>query len=175
MSSDPASSFFLQLFGTLIGAFVGFGLVMVWDRSKKKTERKETRNMIIYSLFAELQENFDGLNKFPMPTWSKEDGKFKGDFGLASVYAFQGIVNGGHFLVLPITIQKGIREIYQNCELFNKFMDDVIHYSSLNIANLQDSKATSELLGRLLERKTSLQVIIPESVSGLKSLKKKEE
>jgi len=168
-------SFSLQLIATMFGALFGFGLVMVWDRSKKKTEKDETRNLIIDSLVAELQENLEGLNNFEMPTWDKQDTKFKGRFGIASTHAFQSIVNGGDFLVLPITMQKGIREIYQNFELFNKFMDDIIHYSSFNISNLQHSEPVSELLGRLLDRKTTLQTILPDSITGLKSLKKKKE
>jgi len=172
MSFEPVS-FGTQLLGTLIGVVFGFGFVMWWDRKKKKTEQQETRNLIIDSLVAELEENLNGLNNWKMPTWTKEDGKFQGDFGLASVYAFQSIVSGGDFLVLPTPLQKGIRDIYQHCELFNKFMDDIIHYSSLNIANLQDSKAVGELLRRLLERKTTLQASIPDSIKELKSLKKK--
>ena len=162
-----------HLLGTLIGASVAFALVVRWDRSKKKTERKETKNMIIDSLVAELKENLNGLNKFLMPSWSKDDGKFKGYFELAPVYAFQSIVNGGDFLVLSIKMQTGLREIYQNCELYNKFMDDVIHYSSFNLANTQDSMATEELRRRLLERKATLQESIPDAIKELTSLQEK--
>jgi len=42
MSFEPVS-FLSQLVGILIGAGVGFALVVRWDRNKKKTERKETR------------------------------------------------------------------------------------------------------------------------------------
>ena len=36
-------SFLIQLFATLIGAFVGFSLVILWDRRKKKQEIKDTK------------------------------------------------------------------------------------------------------------------------------------
>ena len=170
MSFEPVS-FGTQLLGTLIGAFVGFGLVIWWDRKKKKTETIVIRNLMIDSLVAELEENLEGLNNFEMPTWNKDDGKFKGRFGLVSTHAFQSIVNGGDFLVLPITMQKGIREIYQNCELFNKFMDDIIHYSSFKLANLKESSAVGELTNRLEERRKELQKAIPKAITELTSPK----
>jgi len=173
LASETFSSFPLHLIGTLFGAFVGFWLVINRDRNKKKKEKEETRNLIIDSLVAELQENLNRLNKFLMPSWSKDDGKFKGYFELAPVYAFQSIVNGGDFLVLPIKTQTGIREIYQNCELFNKFVDDIIQYSSFNLANTLDSMAKTELRRRLLERKTTLQATIPDSIKELKTLRKR--
>ena len=170
MSSEPVSSFVLQLFGTLIGAFVGFGLVISWDRKKKKTERKETRNLMIDSLVAELQENLVGLKKYQMPTWDISEGKFKGEFGIASTYAFQSIVNGGDFLMLPTTLQKHIREIYQNSELFNKFMDQIIGFSSFQLKGDEPSIEVEELKKRLEERKSELQTSIPNTIKELKSL-----
>jgi len=110
MSSEPISSFSLQLGGTLIGAFVGFGLVIFWDRKKKKAERKERRNMIIDSLVAEMEENLEGLNNFQTPAWNVKDGQFSGRFGLVSISAFQSIVNGGGFYC----VTKYIARTYQN-------------------------------------------------------------
>ena len=169
MSAEPASSFVLQLVGTLIGAFVGFGLVIYWDRRKKKTERKETRNMMIDFLVAELQENLDGLNNFKMPTWNVSEGKFKGDFGLVSTPAFQSIVSGGHFLLLPITLQKPIREIYHNAELFNEFMKEIIRFSSFQLIGDQSSIESTELIRRLQERKSELQPSLTGIIPKLKS------
>jgi len=85
------------------------------------------------------------------------------------------IVSGGNLGSLSIGLQKSIREIYQNSELFNKFMDDVIHYSTLNLAGNQDSIATTELINRLREQKTQLQTKLPETIKDLESLRKKEE
>jgi len=173
MSSEPVSSFVLQLVGTLIGAFVGFGLVMCWDRKKKKIEKKETRNMIIDSLVTEMQENLDGLNNFQTPTWNVNNGQFNGRFGLVSISAFQSIVNGGDFIVLPDTLQSPIREIYQNCELFNKFMNEIIGFSTFNLTGNQASIATTELLRRLEERRSELQTSIPDTITELTSLREK--
>jgi len=170
MSSEPVSSFILQLFGTLIGAFVGFGLVISWDRKKKKTERKETRNLMIDSLVAELQENLKGLNNFKMPTWDKNDGKFYGRFDLVSTYAFQSIVSGGNFVLLPIKLQKPIRVIYQNSELYNTFMNDIIQFSSFNLNSYQQgSIVVTELKRRLQERKSELQSKIGDVITGLQT------
>ncbi len=170
MSFEPVS-FGTQLLGTLIGAGVGFALVVRWDRSKKKTERKEAKKLMIDSLVKELEENLTGLNKFKMPVWNENYGKFKGEFGLASVYAFQSIVSGGNFGSLPIKIQKPLREIYQNSELYNTFMDDIIHYSSFKLANLKESSAVGELTNRLEERRKELQKAIPKAITELTSPK----
>jgi len=166
-------SFTFSLLATLIGVFVGFGLIILLDRRKKKAERKETRNMMIDSLVAELQENLNGLNDFKMPVWNVSEGKFKGEFGLASVYAFQSIVSGGNFVLLPITLQKPIKEIYQNSELFNKFMDQIIGFSSFQLKGDEPSIETEELTRRLQERKSQLQTKIPKSIRDLKSLREK--
>jgi len=112
MSFEPVS-FGTQLLGTLIAVVLGFGFVMWWDRKKKKTKEKETRNLIIDSIIAELEENLEGLNNYQLPTWDKNDGQFKGNFGLAATSAFQSIVNGGDFVMLPTTLQTGVSEIYQ--------------------------------------------------------------
>ena len=171
MSSEPVSSFFLQLGGTLIGAFVGFGLVIFWDRKKKKAEKKETRNMIIDSLVAEMKENLEGLNKFQMPVWNVENGQFTGDFGLVSISAFQSIVNGGDFIMLPNTLQKPIREIYQNTDLYNKFMNEIIGFSTFNLTDIQSSTATTELIRRLQERISELQTSLPDTIKELRDTK----
>ena len=171
MSYEPASSFVLQLFGTLIGAFVGFGLVISWDRKKKKTERKETRNMIIDSLIEEMKENLKGVNDYQMPTWNVNNGQFIGKFGLASISAFQSIVNGGDFVMLPTTLQTDIREIYQHVELFNKFMNEIIGFSTFNLTSNQSSTATSELLRRLQEQKSELQTKLPDTINELKRIR----
>jgi len=173
--SFELDSFSTQLLGTLIGAFVGFGLVILGDRWKKKKEKEETRNMIIDSLVAELDENRKGLDNFKMPVWNVVDGQFKGLFGLMSVYAFQSVISGGDFLVLPTPLQKGIRDIYQHSELFNKFMDDIIGFSTFNLTGEQASIATTEQTGRLQEQKSALQPKIPDAIKKLKSLKKKKE
>jgi len=171
MSSEPVSSFFLQLGGTLIGAFVGFGLIILWDRKKKKAERKERRNMIIDSLVAEMEENFEGLNNFQTPIWNVKNGQFTGRFGLTSISAFQSIVNGGDFIVLPNTLQEPIRTIYQNAELFNKFMNEIIGFSTFNLTGDQSSIATTELLRRLQERRSELQTSLPDTIKELRALK----
>jgi len=173
MSSDPTSSFVLQLIGTLIGAFVGFGLIILWDRKKKKAERTETRNMMIDSLVKELQENLDGLNNFKMPIWNVNNGKFKGSFGLAGIYAFQSIVNGGNFVLLPIKLQEPIREIYQNSELYNVFMNEIIHFSSFHLIGNQADIEANELISRLQERVSGLQSSVPDTIRELKSLQEK--
>ena len=168
VSTDPVAS----LIGTLIGAFVGFGLVILWDRSKKKTERKETRNLIIDSLIEEMEQNLSGANEYQMPTWDKNEGQFRGEFGLTSTSAFQSIVNGGDFVMLPTTLQTGVNEIYQHAELFNKFMDDIIEVKTFELPDPDRSKLATESIGRLQEQKTSLQTKIPNIVTELKSLKK---
>ena len=172
MSFEPVS-FASQLVATLIGAGVAFALVVRWDRTKKKTEGKETENLIIDSLVAELKENLSGLNNFKMPTWDITKGKFNGNFGLVSAYAFQSIVNGGDFLVLPITLQKPVREIYQNTELFNKFMNEVIGFSSFQLNPNQASLEANELIRRLQDRKSALQTSIPDTITKLTSIQEK--
>ncbi len=169
--SETETSFAYQLFGILIGAFIGFVLVILGDRLKKKSERKDTKNMIIDSLVAEMQENLDVVNDLEMPTWHINDGKFKGKFELAGGYAFQSIVNGGDFLVLSITWQKPIREIYQNIQLYNKFMYEIIDFTEFQINRA--SVESSELYHRLQDKKTELRKMLPDTIKGLKSLREK--
>jgi len=174
LSSEPVSSFTLQLLATLIGVFVGFGLVILLDRKKKKSEKEEKRNMIIDSLVEEMKKNFEGVNDYEMPTWDKNDVQFKGKFGLISISAFQSIVNGGDFVMLPTTLQTGIRVIYQHGELFNKFMNEIIGFSSIDLTSYpQGSIATTELIRRLREQKTELQTSLPNTIKELKLLKEK--
>jgi len=173
LASESTTLFILQLFGTFLGALFGFGLVITWDRRKKETERKETRNMIIDSLVAELKENLEGLNNFKMPVWNVVNGQFTGRFGLASISAFQSVISGGNFVMLPTTLQKTIIEIYQHAELFNKFMDNIIGFSTFNLTPAQASIATTEQVRRLQEQKSELQPSIPKTIKELKSLRKK--
>jgi len=171
MSGEPVSSFTNELLGILVGAGVGFGLVIYRDWRKKKTERKDRKNLIIDSLVAEMQENLDLVNDLETPTWRVNDGKFRGKFELASDYAFQSIVNGGDFLVLEVIWQKSIREIYQSVELYNKFMDGIIEFTEFQTNRA--SVESGELYNRLQYRIKELQKKLPDAIKGLKSLKEK--
>jgi len=169
MSFEPVS-FASQLVGTLIGAGVGFGLVILGDRLKKKSERNDAIKLMIVSLVKELEENRDGLKKFRMPMWNNENGKFQGEFGLLSVFAFQSVVSGGNFVSLPSKLQKPIREIYQNSELYNVFMNDIIHFSSFHLTFDQASIEANELIRRLQERVNELRPSIDDIIKGLKTV-----
>ena len=100
-----------------------------------------------------------------------KNGQFTGRFGLTSISAFQSIVNGGDFIVLPNTLQEPIRTIYQNAELFNKFMNEIIGFSTFNLTGDQSSIATTELLRRLQERRSELQTSLPDTIKELRALK----
>ncbi len=92
-------SFIVQLVATLIGAFVGFGLVIAWDRKKKQESIQETRTSVVNSIKQELEENRKGLEELAnkMPSWHISEGRFKGNFGLASTPAYESAVGGGIF------------------------------------------------------------------------------
>ena len=162
-------SFSTQLFATLIGAFVGFGLVIFWDRRKKKQEIKNTKNSMINSITQELKENQNGLKIFKMPSWDINEGRFQGNFGLASIPAFQSAVSGGDFLLMPTEIQKPVREIYHNFELYNEFMKDIIRFSSFNYGREQASKEAYNLTGRLQERINELGPALSDVMPKLES------
>jgi len=172
--SEAIPLFSLQLIATMFGALFGFGLVVRWDRNKKKTERRETRNMIIDSLVEEMKENLEGLNQYQMPSWNIQNGNFRGTFGLVSISAFQSTVNGGHFVMLPIELQTKLNVINQHAELFNKFMNEIIGFSSGGLPGNQLSVVTNELIRRLQEQKSQLQTKLPENITELKTLRKKE-
>jgi len=159
-----------SLLATLIGAGVGFGLVIAGDRWKKKSERNDAIKLMINSLVKELEENRDGLKKFRMPMWNNENGKFQGEFGLLSVFAFQSVVSGGNFVSLPSKLQKPVREIYQNSELYNIFMNDIIHFSSFHLTLNQASVEANELIRRLQERVNELRPSIDDIITGLKTV-----
>jgi len=163
-------SFSTQLLATLIGAFVGFGLVIWWDRKMRKQEIKNSKNSMINSIIQELKENQNGLKIFKMPSWDITEGRFKGNFGLASVPAFQSAVSGGDFLLLPTDIQKPVREIYHNFELYNEFMKDIIRFSSFNFEGEQASKESYNLTGRLQERVNELGSALSDVIPKLESL-----
>lgn len=164
-----ATSFVLQLFATLIGAGVGIGLVIWWDRRKKSTEKEETRKIVVESILEEINENHEGLKQFKMPVWNNTDGKFKGVFGLASDPAFQSTVSGGNFLLLPKQLQKDIRVIYHNFSLYNTFMTDIIGFSSHHLSGADASTQANELIRRLQERVNDLMPLLSDIIPKLKS------
>lgn len=164
-------TFSIQLVATLIGAFVGFGLVIWWDRKKKKGEREETKNSMLNSIFQELTENQEGLNNMAqqMPSWNKTDGRFKGDFGLASTPAFESAVSAGDFLLLSNDLQKPVREVYHNFELYNEFMKEIMRFSSFHFQDEQASIEAYNLINRLQERINILRPVLSDLLPKLKS------
>jgi len=172
--SDSWLSFIVQLVATLIGAFVGFGLVIVWDRKQKKKALQETRISVINSIKQELEENQKGLEFMikNMPSWSNTEGRFTGDFGLASTPAFESAVGGGDFLLLPKDLQQPVREIYHNFNLFNEFMTDIIRFSSFHFSPEHASKEANNLRNRIQERinilRPALNELLPKLESHLK-------
>ena len=124
---------------------------------------------MINSIIDELKENENGLKVFKMPSWNIDEGRFKGDFGLASVPAFQSAVSGGDFLLLPSNLQKPVRKIYHNFELYNEFMKDIIRFSSFNYEKEQASKESYNLIGRLQERINELRPDLSDVIPKLES------
>ena len=127
--------------------------------------------MFLDTSVADMQENLQGLNNSKMSVWNVKIGHFTGWFGLTSISAFQSIVICGDFIVLPHTLQEPIRTIYQNVELFNKFMNEIIGFSTFNLTGIQASTATTELIRRLRERISELQTSLPDTIKELRALK----
>ena len=64
--------------------------------------------------------------------------------------------------------------IKQHAELFNKIMNEIIGFSSGGLPGNQLSVVTNELIRRLQEQKSQLQTKLPENITELKTLRKKE-
>jgi len=147
-------SFVYQLTATLIGAGVGVLLAMLGagkvEKWKRENELKEIKINTLKSILDELKDNQKGLHVYENQlTWNMKETKFEGNWGEATLSAFESSVNGGNFLLIDLELQGPISTTYHAFQIWNDFMKQVIYFPTYNFPQEQIDKQAENLLYRL--------------------------
>lgn len=146
LTKDQLKGFIIQLIATLIGAFVGFGLVILWDRKKRKKETQQIINQTINSIVSELEATLGGIKATKVDVhWDETILHMVGNYGLAATSAFNSITHSGNFTLLPTDLQLELSELYQKIKLYNSFVFRIIEFPYINEFNSAKREAESVL------------------------------
>src|SRR5438445_8139560 len=98
----------IQLIATLIGAFVGFSFVMLWDRKKKRDDMEQTKVSMLDAIIVELKTVQTEIltPSIPKIEWMSMQKYFSGKRTSVPTTAFQSAVNSGNFSLLSSLLQK---------------------------------------------------------------------
>lgn len=171
ITSDPWTDFWVQLGATIIGAFLGFWLAILWERKKNKSDLKEIRNNVIESILQEIQ-NFQTLLKGRIEVgWNESDKRFIGDKLFIDVPAYKSAINSGNFLLLPSKLQTKIGEIYVTINRTNTLFGQLDKFYTIPVFTSNYGKIEADRLSVRINTFCSLLLQkIDELIPDLKSL-----
>lgn len=143
----------IQLIATLIGALVGFDLVMLWDRKKKRDETNKIKNQTIDLIIDELDSLLIGFNTEKTAnhiTWNKDENQFKGRYDLAVIPVFESIVNTGNLVQLPPNLRTKLNVLYYNIKHYNDFIDQMLKFYSTPIFSNNNTSIVEREANKLI-------------------------
>ena len=97
--------FTVQLFATLIGAFVGFGLAIFWEWKAKHTELKNIKIKILDSFLAELQQIKGVEQTWKKLRWDEKTRQFAGNHSTDSFASFDTALHSGNIVHFSLELQ----------------------------------------------------------------------
>jgi hypothetical protein len=171
--SSIIDDFIVHFVATILGATLGLGAAMWWDRRKKEEEIKHTRTHILDSLIEELkvvQEVLnDPANSVEMK-WDTSTQQFKGSYLTVSTPAYDSAVNSGNFSLLSESLQTKIADVYLLVRESNAINEQILRfyttpiYTHNNLAEREANKLSkfqnikmSELRGSINELLSTLE------------------
>jgi hypothetical protein len=117
-----------QLFGTLIGTGVGFGLAMWWDRKKERDREIHDRTDTTKSILLELQGILGRLEtpKSEVTEVESRPGAVAVDMSIPflSTSAFDAAIHSGKLTLLRPDLQEELSTIYEQVRLMRIHVDN---------------------------------------------------
>lgn len=137
----------IQLIATLIGAFVGFSFVMLWDRRKRYDETKQIMRNILEAMIEELSDIKKGMNApeylSKKMNWRGKPEGFQGAYITITIPAFETAVNSGNFSLLKPCLQTKIMYCYNRITDLKTDMERMTSFYStpIYLTDLADFQA----------------------------------
>jgi len=164
-------NFVLQVVATLIGVFGGLAGALWHDRKKRKEETKNKTIQTINSILVELKENQKGLAEHENTiVWNEPSEKFDGEWGLASIPAYESSVSSGNFLLINTELQSPISTTYHEFQIWNQFMKQVMDFATYKYPQAQINVQAQTLLTRLSNTRSNLQKKLDDLIPKLENL-----
>ena len=122
----------IQLIATLIGAFVGFSFVMLWDRKKRREEIQQTKIRMLNAIIEELK-SFQKMVELTSGNtvkleWDSSTKDFIGTFISVTTPAFKSAVSSGNFSLLEPSFQTEIGSVYLTVDECKSYNDQALNF-----------------------------------------------
>ena len=131
--NNPLIEFGILLVATLIGTGVGFGLVMWWDRRKKKETTNETINRIINAMLAELKQMKANYDLWPTKNqikWIVSKRGFEGEIILQSFGTYDSAKHSGNLSLLPPDLQVDLDNVNNSILSSKQVVDQILTFNT---------------------------------------------
>lgn len=161
----------VQLGATLVGALIGFGLALRYDRKKKKEDKQEAIKHIVESITEELQDitkiTTEETVKFSeLMQWNPTKRVLEGKTFSISTPAYDSALNSGNFLLLPTELQTRLSAVYNRiyeCERSMTALKNFYSTSAYTTSNAGDIAINlhTNLLTHIDELKTEYAGFLP--------------
>ena len=128
-TNSNINEFVILLTATLIGVFVGFGLVLMLDRKKRDEENQATKKRILSAIVGELKQMEKGLDEWSTRNqihWDITDHGFKGDHLTLSFGSFEGAKNSGNLSFLPPEIQIDLDNVNNRIKIYSLRIEQIL-------------------------------------------------
>ena len=165
-----------SIFGTLVGAFVGFSLGVYWDRKKKLGEDKKTKLNACNGIIPELNKNLSVMNDMESLISNKVLREYKPNE--ITNLVFKGMISSKLFFTLDEKIQTNLLELYRNIEMVKEqytyllmLMSNSYSLSDSQLKNLQNTTGsfTIEEIHMLMKRVKDLTPNVIKDIETYKS------
>lgn len=168
-TGDPFVDFGIQLLATLIGAFAGFGLVILWDRKKRKDEEKKTKFKILNSLSDEIeqiQNKMKTVDGFEPLKWIPEKQVFGGNYFTISLSSFENALYSGHLVLFSLELQEQLSHLQHSIMYYNFFLKETFtfhkaFFDDKNVQNRHAARLIRELGTTSSEVKDDINKVVP--------------
>ncbi|MFY3740125.1 MAG: hypothetical protein HMLIMOIP_000550 [Candidatus Nitrosomirales archaeon] len=151
-TSDPVLEFVIDLFGVLIGAFLGFVFGILFEKWKKSKETRELKHQTVSSLIKELKYMQNSFKDSHLGVkW--DDGKhlFEGDSVFMTAPASKNAIDTGNIRLLPIDAQVKLDNFYITVERCNDVANQVEKFYMTPMFTHNNAHIIAERLAKQLE------------------------
>jgi hypothetical protein len=148
--------FMIHVVAAFVGAGLGLGAAMWWDRRKRHEEIKHSKDHMIDSLIEELKviQNVVGNSVSPIEMrWDTSSHQFTGSYLAMSTPAFDSAVNSGNFNLLSTALQTQLADLYLVIKECNSISEQILRFYTTPIYTHDLAEREANKLAKFLELK----------------------
>ena len=172
--NDTEIGFTLQLLATLIGAFVGFGLAILWKWKANQRKLKEIKKKILDSIISEISQIKTEMKKEIKIGWNTDKHEFNGDYATISLTSFDNALYSGNLVQFPTNLQIKVSLLNDRIKLYDFFQKESLTIHKMGFQDKERLRIEAvRLIANITKQQSQIMKNIEEVSPILESERKK--